>query len=88
MVVFSAPQLSLLEMRDLAGLLDGRRASVPLLVVTSPQVKPDADRLGLTARIEAAGGAGAVRHVLLPELRARNGGGERLAARSPPTPPS
>ena len=40
----------------LADMLDGRRASVPLLVVTSPQVKPDADRLGLTARIEAAGG--------------------------------
>jgi predicted aconitase len=55
-VVFSAPQLSLLEMRSLAGLLDGRHASVPLLVVTSPQVKPDADRLGITARIEAAGG--------------------------------
>jgi hypothetical protein len=54
-VVFSAPQLSLLEMRSLAGLLDGRHASVPLLVVTSPQVKPDADRLGLTARMEAAG---------------------------------
>ena len=52
---------------------------MPLLVVTSPQVKPDADRMGLTARIEAAGGVGAVGHVLLPELRARNGGGERLA---------
>ena len=55
-VVFSAPQLSLLEMQTLAGLLDGRRTTVPLLAVTSPQVKPDADRLGLTARIEAAGG--------------------------------
>ncbi len=55
-VVFSAPQLSLLELRSLAEMLDGRRASVPLLVVTSPQVKPDADRLGITARIEAAGG--------------------------------
>ncbi len=54
-VVFAAPQLSLLELRSLAGMLDGRRASVPLLVVTSPQVKPDADRLGLTARMEAAG---------------------------------
>src|SRR5712671_3263541 len=30
--------------------------SAPLLTVTSPQVKPDADRMGLTARIEAAGG--------------------------------
>jgi predicted aconitase len=54
-VVFSAPQLSLLELRDLASLLDGRRAAVPLLVVTSPQVKPEADRFGLTARMEAAG---------------------------------
>jgi predicted aconitase len=55
-VVFSTPQLSLLELRDLAAMLDGRRATIPLLVVTSPQVKPDADRFGITARIEAAGG--------------------------------
>jgi predicted aconitase len=55
-IVFSAPQLSLIEMQQLAVLLDGRRAAVPLLAITSPQVKPDADRLGLTARIEAAGG--------------------------------
>jgi predicted aconitase len=54
-VVFSAPQLSLVEIAQVAGLLDGRRATIPLLVVTSPQVKPDADRMGLTARIEAAG---------------------------------
>jgi predicted aconitase len=56
LVVFAAPQLSLVEMQQLAGLLDGRRASIPLFAVTSPQVKPDADRLGLTARIEGAGG--------------------------------
>jgi predicted aconitase len=56
LVVFSAPQLSLVEMQQLAGLLDGRRLEIPLLAVTSPQVKPDADRMGLTARIEAAGG--------------------------------
>jgi len=55
-VVFSAPQLSLYELSDLAGLCDGRRFSVPLLAVTSPQVKPDCDRMGYTARIEAAGG--------------------------------
>jgi predicted aconitase len=55
-VVFSAPQLSLFELRDLAGFCDGRRFAVPLLAVTSPQVKPDADRMGYTARIEAAGG--------------------------------
>jgi len=56
LVVFSAPQLSLVEMQHVADLLDGRRATIPLLAVTSPQVKPDADRMGLTARIEAAGG--------------------------------
>ena len=56
LVVFSAPQLSLMEMRMLAALLDGRSATIPMLAVTSPQVKPDCDRLGLTARIENAGG--------------------------------
>ena len=56
LVVFSAPQLSLVEMQRLAKLLDGRRASIPLLAVTSPQVKPDADRMGLTERIERSGG--------------------------------
>src|SRR5262249_54444549 len=56
LVVFSAPQLSLLEMAQVAGMLDGRRATIPLLIVTSPQVKGDADRMGLTARIEEAGG--------------------------------
>ncbi|MGA2893943.1 MAG: aconitase X catalytic domain-containing protein [Xanthobacteraceae bacterium] len=55
-VVFSAPQLSLMEMQSLAAMLDGRHAEIPLLAVTSPQVKPDADRMGLTTRIEAAGG--------------------------------
>jgi predicted aconitase len=56
LVVFSAPQLSLVEMQQLADMLDGQRATIPLFAVTSPQVKPDADRMGLTARIEAAGG--------------------------------
>ena len=55
-VVFSAPQLSLYELRELAALCDGRRFVRPLLAVTSPQVKPDADRFGLTRRIEEAGG--------------------------------
>ena len=55
-VVFSAPQLSLYELRSLADLCEGRSFKVPLLAVTSPQVKPDADRFGYTGRIEAAGG--------------------------------
>ena len=55
-VVFSAPQLSLYELRELAAMCDGRRFRKPLLAVTSPQVKPDADRFGLTKKIEDAGG--------------------------------
>src|SRR5260370_13898752 len=39
-----------------AGLLDGRNVKIAVLAVTSPQVKPDCDRFGLTARIEGAGG--------------------------------
>ena len=56
-VVFSAPQLSLYELRALAELCDGRTFKVPVLAMTSPQVKPDADRFGYTQRIEAAGGS-------------------------------
>jgi predicted aconitase len=57
-VVFGAPQLSLMEMQLLAGLLDGRRvhARTALVVTTSPEIKFAADRMGLTGRIEAAGG--------------------------------
>ena len=55
-VVFSAPQLSIIELRDLAGLCEGKHFKIPLLAVTSPQVKPDSDRMGYTAKIEAAGG--------------------------------
>jgi predicted aconitase len=55
-VVFSAPQLSLYELRELAALCDGRRFTRPLLAITSPQIKPDADRFGLTRTIEDAGG--------------------------------
>jgi predicted aconitase len=55
-VVFSAPQLSLYELRRIAELSEGRTFLKPMLAVTSPQVKPDADRLGYTETIEAAGG--------------------------------
>ena len=55
-VVFSAPQLSLYELRELAALCDGRNFKRPLLAITSPQVKPDADRMGITEKIELAGG--------------------------------
>ena len=57
-VVFAAPQLSLIELQQLAGLLDGRRVhdATTLIVATSPENKFAADRMGLTQRIEAAGG--------------------------------
>ncbi|MGE5268958.1 MAG: aconitase X [Thiohalocapsa sp.] len=56
-VVFAAPQLSLIEMQAVADALDGRRVhgETTLLVTTSPEIKHAADRMGLTARIEAAG---------------------------------
>jgi hypothetical protein len=56
-VVFSAPQLSLLEMQSLAKLLDGKKLhpDTSLLAVTSPAVAADARRLGLVERIEASG---------------------------------
>ncbi len=57
-VVFAGPQLSLLEMRTLAGLLEGRRIhpEITLLATVSPEVKNACDRHGLTATVEAAGG--------------------------------
>ena len=57
-VVFAAPQLSVIELEQLAGLLDGRRihAATTLIAATSPENKFAADRMGLTARIESAGG--------------------------------
>src|SRR4029079_3883871 len=46
------------EMQTLAGLLEGRRvhAATTLVVTTSPEIKFAADRMGLTGRIEDAGG--------------------------------
>ncbi len=55
-VVFAAPQLSLIEMSELAALCVGKKFSVPLLVCTSPQVYPDAQRMKLVNAIEDAGG--------------------------------
>ncbi|MFL6821024.1 MAG: aconitase X [Xanthobacteraceae bacterium] len=84
-VVFSAPQLSLIEMAQVAGMLEERRATIPLLVVTSPQVKADADRMGLTARIEAAGGtvlAGMCFYQSYAREMAEANGWQRLATNS------
>ena len=84
-VVFSAPQLSLYELRELAGLCAGRRFTKPLLAVTSPQVKPDADRFGLTRTIEEAGGhvlAGMCFYQSYAREMAEANGWKRLATNS------
>jgi predicted aconitase len=56
-VVFAAPQLSLLEIAAVAGALDGRQVhrDTTVIVATSPEIKHAADRMGLSARIEASG---------------------------------
>ena len=56
-VVFAAPQLSLMEMEQLALLLAGKTISArtAMLVATSPENKAAADRMGLTEVMEAAG---------------------------------
>jgi len=57
-VVFAAPQQSLVEMQQIARLLQGRTVSsgTTLIAATSPEVKSACDRMGITATIEAAGG--------------------------------
>jgi predicted aconitase len=57
-VVFAAPQLSLLEMQQVARVIAGRRIheTTSLVVATSPETKFAADRMGLTRSIEEAGG--------------------------------
>jgi predicted aconitase len=56
-VVFSAPQLSLFELADVAKLLDGNRIhdGTALLAVTSPSVYADAKRFGIVEKIERSG---------------------------------
>ena len=84
-VVFSAPQLSLMELARLADLCDGMRFKVPMLAVTSPQVQPDAQRMGFVERIEAAGGtvlAGMCFYQSYAREMAEANGWKRLATNS------
>ena len=57
-VVFSAPQLSLFELQQLASLLVGKRINpaTSLIATTSPEIARAADRMGLTRAITDAGG--------------------------------
>ena len=56
-VVFAAPQLSIVEMRDVAALCEGRRRhpDTDVIVCTSPTVYADSERLGFNATIEVFG---------------------------------
>jgi len=58
LVVFSAPQLSLFELKRISELLDGRTVASGsrLFVTTSNAMKRAASELGYIGRIEAAGG--------------------------------
>jgi len=57
-VVFAAPQLSIIEMSELAELCNGRQRSskTDLIVCTSAQVYADAVSMGYVAKIETFGG--------------------------------
>jgi predicted aconitase len=56
-VVFAAPQLSHVEMQQVADLLDGKRIhkDTSLIVCTAPTIAADCDRMGITPRIEQSG---------------------------------
>lgn len=56
-VVFAAPQLSLVEMRQLAAICAGRRrhADTDVIVCTAPSVYADAARMGFNATLQAFG---------------------------------
>jgi predicted aconitase len=79
LVVFSAPQLSVWELRDLAARLEGKQvhSNTTLLATTSYQNRSAADRLGYTEAIKRAGGrllAGSCFYLLTPrELAERHG---------------
>ena len=86
-VVFAAPQLSLIEMSQVAQLLDGRRVheATALVVATSPEIKFAADRMGLTRRIEDAGGivaAGVCFYQMYAREMAEANGWQRLLTNS------
>ncbi|MCP5081244.1 MAG: DUF521 domain-containing protein [Alphaproteobacteria bacterium] len=57
-VVFAAPQLSLVEMQQVADLCAGRKVhpDTALIACTSPSIYYEAKRLGLVEAIEGAGG--------------------------------
>tara|TARA_B100001123_G_scaffold234804_1_gene263402 strand:+ start:880 stop:2121 length:1242 start_codon:yes stop_codon:yes gene_type:complete len=79
LVVFSAPQLSLFELKELSIMLDGSKchSSTRLVSTTSPIVRNEAARLGIIRDLDRAGMltlAGTCFYVMAPhELRATHG---------------
>ena len=71
-VVFAAPQLSLVELQEIARGLEGKRvhSRTTLLIATSPEIKSAADRMGITRIIEDAG-ATLLRGVCFYQMYAR-----------------
>lgn len=86
-VVFAAPQLSMIEMQEVARLLEGRRVhdGTALLIATSPENKTACDRMGITETIESAGGV-LLRGVCFYQMYARElgeaNGWQRLVSNS------
>lgn len=74
-VVFAAPQLSVIEMQQLADRIEGRHVhnDTALLVATSPENKSAADRMGLTQTLEDAG-AVVMKGVCFYQMHAREMG--------------
>ena len=56
-VVFAAPQLSIIELFELSKLLDGKtlHKNTSMIVCTAPSVAAESERLGITKRIESCG---------------------------------
>lgn len=86
-VVFSAPQLSLFELRRLASLLDGQRVAddTALLLTTNAMVRFAAEEAGYVAQIEASGGLvlqGTCWYLMDPAKMRRDFGWTRIVTNS------
>lgn len=87
LVVFTAPQLSIHEVHEIARRLEGHRvhAETRLFLTVSPQVKLEAERLGYAGMVEAAGGtllSGTCFYVMAPELLRERFGWETIVTNS------
>ena len=72
-VVFAAPQLSIIEMAELADICNGRHRSdtTDVIVCTSAQVYGDAVSMGYVDKIETFGGRVLVGTVFTSSMRVR-----------------